>query len=127
VAHDLRANLDEFLLEARQRPVFDRLGRGERAQEVAEIVGEGMKLKADGVGGERAARKPRPSDRSLALLDPLLASPALIVEGDDIRGRPRHVGDDEAYARVEFARMPFDLGDNATRPRPGSGLMGEFA
>jgi hypothetical protein len=124
MAHDLRANLDEFLLEARERPVFDRLGRGERAQEVAEIVGEGMKLKADGVGGERAARKPRPLDRSLALLDPLLASPALVVERHDIRGRPRHVGDDETDARVKFARMPFDLGDDAARLRPGSGLMG---
>ncbi len=41
-------------------PGLDRLGCGERAQEVAEIVGEGMKLKADGVGGERAAREPRP-------------------------------------------------------------------
>ena len=39
MAHDLRANLDEFLLEARERPVFDRLGHGERAHEVAEIVG----------------------------------------------------------------------------------------
>src|SRR5271155_2531413 len=39
-----------------QRP--DRLRRGERAWEVAEIVGESMKLKADGVGGERAARDP---------------------------------------------------------------------
>jgi len=113
-----RANLDKFLLEARQRPVFDRFGRGERAQEVAEIVGERVKLKADGVGGERAAREPSPSDRSLGLLDPLLAGPALVVEGDD-------VGDDEADARVKFARMPLDLGDDPTRLRPGSGLMGE--
>ena len=58
VAHDLRANLDEFLLEARQRPIFDRLGRRQRAQEVAEIVGERRKLEPDGVGGERAAREP---------------------------------------------------------------------
>jgi hypothetical protein len=78
VAHDLRANLDEFLLEARQRPVFDWLGRGERAQEVAEIVGEGMKLEPHSVGGERAVREPRPSDRSLAIIDPLLARPALV-------------------------------------------------
>jgi hypothetical protein len=55
------ANLDEFLLEARQRPVCDRLG---------------------GAGG----KEPRPSDRSCP------ARPTLVVEGDDIRGRPRHVG-----------------------------------
>jgi hypothetical protein len=44
VAHHLRADLDQFLLQARQRPVFDRLGRRQRAQEIAEIVGQRMKL-----------------------------------------------------------------------------------
>ena len=64
-------------------------------------------------------------DRALAFLDPLFARAALVVEGDDVLARSRHVGDDEADARVEFARMPFHLGDDATRLRPGSGLMGE--
>jgi hypothetical protein len=36
VADDLRTDLDQLFLQARQRPRFDRLGRGERAQEVAE-------------------------------------------------------------------------------------------
>src|SRR5271166_4387148 len=125
MADDLRAYLDQLLPQARKRPIFDRLGRRQRAQEVAEIVGEGMKLEPHSVGGERAAREPRPSDRSLALLDPLLARPTLVVEGDDIRGRPRHVGDDEADARVKFARMPFDLGDDATLLRPASRLIGK--
>jgi len=40
VADDLRADLDQLLLQARQRPVLDRLGRRQRAEEVAEIVGE---------------------------------------------------------------------------------------
>jgi hypothetical protein len=52
VAHDFRADLDQLFLEARQRPILHGLGRGKGAQEVAEIVGERMKLKADGVGGE---------------------------------------------------------------------------
>jgi pilus assembly protein Flp/PilA len=56
MADDLRAGLDQPFLEARQRPVFDRLGRRQGAQEVAEIIGEGMKLKADGV--EAGGRKP---------------------------------------------------------------------
>ena len=34
----------------------------------------------------------------------------------------RHVGDDEADARIKFARMPFDLGDDAPRFQPASGL-----
>ena len=53
-----------------------------------------------------------PLDRGFAILDPLLARPALVVEGDDILGGSRHVGDDEADARIEFARMPFDLGNH---------------
>ena len=78
VADDLRADLDQLLLQARQRPVLDRLGRRQRAQEVAEIVGERMKLEPHGVGGERPARQPRPLDRALAFLDPLLAVPRLL-------------------------------------------------
>ena len=34
---------------------LDRFGRRQRAQEIAEIVGERMKLKPNGVGGERPA------------------------------------------------------------------------
>ena len=55
VAHDLRADLDQLFLQARQRPVFDWLGRRQCAQEIAEIVGERVKLEPGGVGGKRAA------------------------------------------------------------------------
>src|ERR1700730_17825628 len=55
VTDDLRADLDELRFQARQRPVFDRFGRRQRAQEVAEIVGQRVKLKSDDVGGERSA------------------------------------------------------------------------
>ena len=44
VANDLRADLDELLLQARQRPILDRLRRRQRAQKIAEIVGQRMKL-----------------------------------------------------------------------------------
>ena len=53
MADDLRANLDEFFPKSRHRPVFDRLGRRQRAQEIAEIIGERVKLEADGVAAER--------------------------------------------------------------------------
>ena len=36
--------LISFSFQARQRPVRDRLGRRERAQEVAEVIGQGVKL-----------------------------------------------------------------------------------
>ena len=55
MAHDLRADLDQLFLQARQRPILDRLRRRQRAQKITEIVGQRMKLKADRVGGERAA------------------------------------------------------------------------
>ena len=57
LADDLCADLDQLLLEAGQRPVLDRLGCCERAQEVAEVVGESVKLMANCVGGKRAARQ----------------------------------------------------------------------
>ena len=56
VAHDLRADLDQLLLQARQRPILDRLWRRQGAQQIAEIVGERMKLEPDGVGSERLNR-----------------------------------------------------------------------
>src|SRR5262249_21821611 len=64
----------------RQRPVLDRLWRCQRAQEITEVVGERMKLEPHRIGGERSARQSRPLDRAFALLDPLLARPALVVE-----------------------------------------------
>ena len=45
-------------------------GGGRRAQKIAEVAGERVKLKAKDVAGEGAARHPRPFDRALALLDP---------------------------------------------------------
>src|SRR5262249_40551962 len=48
VAHHLRADLDQLVLQTRQRPILDRLGRRQRPQEIAEIVGERMKLEPHG-------------------------------------------------------------------------------
>ncbi len=53
VAHNLRTNLDELLLQGCHRPVFDRLRHRQRAQEITEIVGERVKLKSNSVGRER--------------------------------------------------------------------------
>ena len=44
MADDLRADLDQLFLQARQRPLLDRLRRRQRAQKIAEIVGQRMKL-----------------------------------------------------------------------------------
>ena len=67
-----------------------------------------MKLETRRVGGEHPARQPRPLDRPLAFLDPLLGSAGLVVEGDDPFGRAAHVGHDEADAGIKLTRMPLD-------------------
>src|SRR5262249_54152702 len=83
------------------------------------VVGERMKLEPHRVGGERSARQTRPLDRAFALLDPLLARPALVVESNDALGRAAHVRHDEADAGINFSGMPLDLGDNPPRLAPG--------
>jgi hypothetical protein len=55
MAYDLRTDFDQLFLQARQRPVFDRLRRRQRAQEIPKIVSQRMKLETDGVGSERTA------------------------------------------------------------------------
>src|ERR1700730_11441363 len=47
------ADLDELLLQACHRPIFDRLWRRQRAQEIAEVVGERVKVKSNSVSRER--------------------------------------------------------------------------
>jgi hypothetical protein len=73
---ELIADQRDAGLQARQRPVLDRFGRRQRAQEVAEIVRERMKLEPHRVSGERPARQPRPLARAFAFLDPLFARAA---------------------------------------------------
>src|SRR5215831_17866049 len=51
-----------------------------------------MKLEPYRVGGERSARQSRPLDRAFALLDPMLARPALVVESNDALGRAAKAG-----------------------------------
>jgi hypothetical protein len=84
-----------------------------------------MELEAGGIGGEGPASQPRPLDRVLALLDVLLAGAALVVEGDNPLGRARQIGDDEANARVQLARMPFDLCHDVAGLVPALRLIAE--
>ena len=64
-------------------------------------------------------------NRVLALLDVLLGRAALVIEGDHALGRAGQIGDDEADARIEFAQMPFDLGDGPAFPVPRPRLIAE--
>ena len=84
-----------------------------------------MKLETDPVVAELLARQARPPNRVLALLDVLLGGAALIVECDDPFSGTAQVGDSEADARIQFARMPFDLGNHAGGLCPTCGLIAE--
>ncbi len=44
VAHDLGADLDQLLAQGGQRPMFHRLGQGQRPEEVADVVGQRKRL-----------------------------------------------------------------------------------
>src|SRR5260370_16767980 len=59
----------------------------------------------------------------LALLDPLLGRPALIVEADDGPVGPRERRDDEAHPGKQFPEVMFDLGDDPSRPVPRGRLV----
>ena len=54
MAHDLAADLDQPVPERRQRPVPHGIRQRQSAQEVAEVVGECVKLEADSIVGEPA-------------------------------------------------------------------------
>ncbi len=75
VARDLRTDLDQLLAKRRQGPVPHFIGQGERAQKVAQVVGQGVQLKTHLVVAEAMAGKPGPVDRVLAFLDVLLRAP----------------------------------------------------
>src|SRR4051794_30199046 len=82
-----------------------------------------MKLEADRVGPHRAAGQARPPDRVLALSDPLLCCATPIVEGDHALGWAAQIGHQEPDTRIEFARVPLDLGHNPARVGPSLGLV----
>src|ERR1044071_2556995 len=92
---------------------------------VPEIIGQRMELKTHGIGGEGTARQPRPFDRALSFLDPLLARAAPVIKGDDTLGRSRQVGDDEPHTRIHLARMPLDLRHNMAWLVPALRLIAE--
>ena len=116
------ASLEGSLLEARQRPALDGAGEGEPAQQIPEVVGDDAQEQPHLIGAKAVTGEPGAVDRGLALLDPLLRRPALVVEADDRPVRPGQGGDDETHAGEEFPEVMLDLGDHAPRPVPGGSL-----
>jgi hypothetical protein len=91
VAHDFRADLDQLVLQVVSDQSLIGSGVASVRRKLPRVVGERMKLEPHRVGGERSARQSRPLDRAFALLDPLLARPALVVESNDALGLAVHV------------------------------------
>ena len=89
------------------------LPQDQRPHEVAEIVGQGVKLEPDGIVAERTARQPRPFHRVLAFLDVLLRFAPLIVEPCHPLGGTGQVGDDETDVGIQVVGMPFYFGHHA--------------
>src|SRR6266853_4855751 len=71
------------------------------------------------------AREPGPVGGGLALLDPLLRGPTLVVEVDDGPVRSCERGYDETHSRKEFSEVMLDLGDHPSRSIPGRCLIVE--
>src|SRR6266404_5875497 len=117
------ASLEQPLLEACQRPILNRKGESEPAQEIAEVVGDDPEQQADLVGPEPVTGESGPVGGFLALLDPLLRRPTLVVEVDDGPIRPGQGRDDETHPRKKFPEVMLDLGDHPSRLVPGGRLI----
>src|ERR1017187_9594837 len=125
MANDLCPNLDQFLPSRCQGPALDLSRQDQLSKEVPKVVGQDEEMQSDLVVVEFVARQPRPLNRILALLDPLLGGSPLIVKPDDPYCRSDEIRPDEAYPREQLAFVPFDLGDHSTGPVPALRLVGE--
>ena len=66
------------------------------AEQVDQIVGEGVEEQAKSVGQEAMTAEPVGMEAVLELLNPVLAFSALVVEAKDLGTAARAVGDQEA-------------------------------
>jgi hypothetical protein len=96
--------LEEPLLETREGPALDGDGQDEPTEQIAEVVGDNAEQQPHLVGSEAVTGKAGPVSRGLALLDPLLGRPALVVEADDRR-----------FVPVSVATMKPTRGNNSPR------------
>src|SRR5215469_17372475 len=105
--------------------MLDRLREYQLAKEVGQVIRQGEQVQPRRIVLETPARQLRPVHRILTLLDPLLRRTPPVVEADDLLRAPLQVGDDEADAGEQLARVPLHLGDHATGALPRTGLIAE--
>jgi hypothetical protein len=75
---DIRADLDQFLPQRRQRPVAHRPGRHRLPHEIARVLGQHDQLQPRLDVHKVVTGQARPFDGVLALLDPLLGCASLL-------------------------------------------------
>lgn len=119
MSDEASAGLEDPLLETREGPTLDSDGQDEPTEQIAEVVGDDAEKQSHLVGPESMTREACPVGSGLALLDPLLGRPALVVEADDRAVRSRERGNDEAYPRKQLSEVMLSLGDHASRSVPG--------
>src|SRR5215470_1619863 len=93
------------------------------AEEVDQVVGGTVHEQAEGVGQKAVTTEAIGAESVFEFLDAVLALAAVVVEGEDFRGAPGAVGDDEA--QVGSGRCVFGLVTDAALTRPGAGAMTE--
>ena len=84
-----------------------------------------MQLTPHPVVAEPFARQARPAESVFAFLDVLLGGAALVGEAHHPVRLHGQVGNDEAHAGEQLARMPLDLGDDAALFFPALGQLME--
>ena len=123
MAHDAGHDLNQFQLQAGQRPVGHRLGQFDAAQERGQIVGQCVQLQPQLVVAEPLARQPCPAEGIFAFLVVLLDCATSIVKLHHPIPFHGQVCGDEALAGEQFAWVPFDLVDDPTRLVPPPPLI----
>ena len=103
MANEAAAGLEQPLLQARQRPALDGARHDKPAEEIAEVIGDDLDQKPYLVGPKAVAGEPGPVGGFLALLDPLLRRPALVVEVDDGPARATRAGSNSPASGVTVA------------------------
>ena len=80
VAHNLRPDLDQFLPQRGQRPVTHGSWQHRLTQKVPQVVCQNEQQQPHLIIHKVMARKPHPSHRIFAFLDPLLSRSPLIIK-----------------------------------------------
>ncbi len=105
VADNLGSDLDQLLPQRGQGPVLHLLRQRKRPHEVAQIVGQGVKLETNLVVAELPARQPGPLDRVLAFLDVLLRRPPVIIK----RHHPLGCSGHHSWSSAKADRLGADV------------------